>query len=82
MKKKYAKKWQFLPDTMDEIAKITASDLAAMTASCRTISSQNSLLKKTVFYFTGNFFRFEIQKTFFLPDTQTHMCMHTAKFEN
>jgi hypothetical protein len=25
-----------LPDTMDEIAKKTASDLAAMTASCRT----------------------------------------------
>ena len=39
MKQKYAKKWQFLPDTMDEIAKKTASDLAAMTASCRTISS-------------------------------------------
>ena len=39
LKQKYAKNWQCLPDTMDEIAKKTASDLAAMTSSCRTISS-------------------------------------------
>ena len=72
---KYSKKLNFqeiikfwkvtLPDTIDEIAKIMASDLAAMTAFPKYLVKSHKKL-----FFSLNF-RFEIQN--FWPDTRTHM---------